>query len=177
MDSLYVFAGIGICTSLYVIGRLLGFWVDSLEKKATSKWVIKTILGFAMVFSVCGLPATAFFTLFEHWLTTPPLQERDKYKSWLEIQEKENEKLRSEIAKMKSEQGEHNSSTASSSSSSDREPTYLMEAANGMTVRVPESKLDEWIKAQKELMESHTRSASDKKMHDDIVREFFGDES
>lgn len=53
------------------------------------------------------------------------------------------------------------------------EPHYWMESANGMTVRVPESKLDTWQKAQ-EGQEQQLTEEQKRMIKDKIIREIYG---
>ena len=53
------------------------------------------------------------------------------------------------------------------------ETTYLMEAADGMLVRVPESKLEAWAEAQEKQKPEATLSRSEQQLRDKIVQKIF----
>lgn len=59
----------------------------------------------------------------------------------------------------------------------EEEPVYYLEAANGMTVRVPESRLEAWEAAQKQQRQqkgSRERSTTQKRLIESIVSAVYG---
>ena len=55
----------------------------------------------------------------------------------------------------------------------EREPVYLMEAANGMLVRVPESKLESWQAAQRSAG-MRPLTEAEKQLRDRILQDLYG---
>ena len=59
---------------------------------------------------------------------------------------------------------------------SSREPVYYLEAANGMTVPVPQSKLDSWLAAQEQQKKTGGRklTGSESRLKEEILSRIFG---
>ena len=58
-------------------------------------------------------------------------------------------------------------------STSQAEPVFLMEAQNGMLVRVPQSKLESWQVAQNSAAASGL-TAAEQRLRDRIMRDLYG---
>ena len=55
-----------------------------------------------------------------------------------------------------------------------KETTYLMETEDGMMVRVPESKLESWQKAQSGSKTSPELTKAEQRLRDRIMQDIFG---
>ena len=58
-------------------------------------------------------------------------------------------------------------------STSQAEPVFLMEAQNGMLVRVPQSKLESWQAAQNSAT-TPTLTAAEQRLRDRIMQDLYG---
>ena len=58
-------------------------------------------------------------------------------------------------------------------SSSQQEPVYLMEARNGMLVRVPQSKLEDW-KREQSSREAQQLTKEEQLLRDRILQDIYG---
>ena len=59
-------------------------------------------------------------------------------------------------------------------STSQTEPVFLMEAQNGMLVRVPQSKLESWQAAQEAGVPDEPLSQAEQRLIDSLVQRAFG---
>lgn len=59
-------------------------------------------------------------------------------------------------------------------STSQAEPVFLMEAQNGMLVRVPQSKLESWQAAQEAGVPDEPLSQAEQRLIDSLVQRTFG---
>ena len=144
---------IGMMTVAYIISELSHALAKKLEHTNKLTFLVMPLI---VVYYFSAI-ASLFVGLFMHF------------------QKEDTEQLHKTIEDLKKQL--HNESVLSETTVSN-EAIYYTEAANGMTVRVPENKIDEWLE-QQEAIRNGTSSPqlteAEQRLVDSIVQDLYGD--
>lgn len=166
---------IGGMTAFYLI-HIISY---SLSKSLAESGKCKTLSALLIfIYYICA--AGSFLIGFFAYLYFDDPQEikaeRQKHQEETNLLHKEISSLKCQNNQLQNQLQREMSSHTSNTADSPHETIYCMEAANGMTIRVPESKLDAWQDEQDRLRSETETELTDaeKKLRDRILRDIYG---